>query len=530
MNGGDAMLALSPDGRYLAFVALTEGKRSLWLRALESDETKSVPGTEDVTYPFWSPDSRNIGFFAGGRLKRIEVAGGSPQTICDAPVGRGGSWGKDGRILVAPNLRGGLYLVSASGGPLTQVTNPRQDIYGHRWPFLLPDGKHFLFSTPENGLYGGSLDSKGESLLVSGAGGGAYADGYLFYVREGTLFAQRFDPQRLQLSEQPVTISSGMGDFSERGYGVFSLSKNGILAFRTGEVQAQLTWFDRSGRQLGTIGAPDYFTEFDISKDQQRLAADRGTLAGQSDIWVLDLPRGNLSRLTHRPGFTVSPVWSPDGRSIAFASSHNGHEDLFEVDSGGAGAERLLYESTGDKYTDDWSRDGKFVLFEEEPTAGKSDLWVLPISGDHKPFPYLQNSFLKAHARFSPDGRWVAYSSDESGISEIYIESFPAGHGKWKVSDRGGDQPYWSWNGNEIFYMGIDRKLTAVSVRLRGGVEASSPKQLFQTHVPYPAVTDERNNFVPSHDGHRFLVNTIDERLGLRPVTVVVNWKAIAER
>jgi Tol biopolymer transport system component len=531
VNGGDGMLALSPDGHYLAFVALTEGTRSLWLRTLDSEVVKNLPGTEDAAYPFWSPDSRNIAFFAGGMLKKIDVAGGSPQTICDAPVGRGGSWGPDGRILVGPNIKSGLYMVSAAGGRLTQVTDPpKPTSYGHRWPFFLPDGEHFLFSIFGDGLYAGSLKSKDHQLLVSGASNGAYADGYVFYVKEGTLFGQRFDPKRFQVSEQPITISSGMGNFNGRSYGVFSISQNGVLAYRTGEIRAQLTWFDRSGKQLGTVGPPDYFTEFDLSADNERLVSSRGTLAGSSDIWILDLARGNLSPLTHRGGSTGSASWSPDGKSIVFTSDHNGRTDVFQTDLSGAGEEKLLYESDGDKYVDDWSRDGKFVLFEEEPPDGKSDLWVMPMTADHKPFPYLQSSFIKAHARFSPDGRWVAYGSNESGTSEIYVESFPAGHGKWKLSNQGGDQSYWSRNGKELFYISLDRKLMAVPVRIGAAFEAGVPKALFQTHVPYLTVADERNNFLPSHDGQRFLVNNIDEQAGLRPITVVVNWKALVKR
>jgi dipeptidyl aminopeptidase/acylaminoacyl peptidase len=412
---------------------------------------------------------------------------------------------------------------------LTQITDPRKDTYGHRWPFFLPDGKHFLFSTPEDGLRAGSLDSKDQPLLVPGAGSGNYADGYLFFVKQGTLFAQRFDPERLRFSEQPVPVSSGMGDFNERSYGVYSLSQSGVLAFRTSEVHAQLTWFDRSGKPVGVVGPSDYFTEFDVSADQGRLVTNRGTLAGSSEIWTFDLARGNLSRLTHRAVYTVSPLWSPDGKSIVFASGAHGRMNLYETDSSGASEEKLLYASDDDKYPDDWSHDGKFVIFEEEPAHGASDLWVLPMAGDRKPYPFLQNSFLKAHARFSPDGRWVAYGSDESGVSEIYVESFPAGRGKWKISDHGGDQPYWRWDGRELFYLGLDRKLMTVAVKLGATLGPGPPRELFQTHVTYPTVADERNNYVPSHDGQRFLINNIDEQSGLRPVTLMVNWKAFVK-
>ena len=523
---GDGMLAIAPDGHNLAIVASVKGQRWLWMRDLYTGEMEKLQGTTDATFPFWSPDSRFLGFFDGSNLKALTVAGGSVRTIVPVTQGRGGSWGKDGTILLAPNIDSGLYQVSADGREMkpVELSVARSDT---RLPTFLPDGKHFLFVLRGDGLYGAMLGEKDAKLLVKGAGSGSYSNGYLFYVREGTLSAQRFDPEKLGLSGEASAVTSGMGNYYRRGYHVFTVSDNGPLLFRKGGVLAQLTWFDRSGKKLGTVGPADQFTQIEISPNEKRLLAERGTVSGDPRVWMFDLEHD--SETAFGDTGTLYPVWSPDGKKAALMGQVSGGSAtaaMFMKDVNGGGAE-LLYGGEGEFDIDDWSRDGKYIMTEHAGGGVGSNLWVFPVEGDHKPYPYLKVPYYMSHGRFSPDGKWVAYVSDESGQPQVYVASFPAGHGKWQISNRGGDQPMWRWDGKELYYLALDRTLTAVAMKTGATVEAGTPVGLFGTTVPYSGMTDYRNNYAPTHDGQKFLVNTLDERAGQKPYTVILNWQAL---
>ncbi|PYQ10648.1 MAG: hypothetical protein DMH00_10485 [Acidobacteria bacterium] len=535
-------ISVSPDGRRLAFVAMgPDGRTLLWLRPLDSYAAQPLVGTEGAAWPFWSPDNRSLGFFAQGKLKRIDAAGSLLQTLCDASDDpRGGTWNQDGIILFSPNFGSPLHQVSAGGGTSTPVTalDASQAETSHRWPSFLPDGRHFIYlvrsAQPDHrGIYVASLNSKDARRLVSVESSAAYAaPGYLLFVRERILMAQPFDATKFQISGDSFPVAEGVGSFGESGptgYAPFSASGTGVLAH--GSVAArmtQLVWFDRTGQPLGPIGPPGTYTEPALSPDGQRVALGRDDpKTGRSDLWVLDLSRGVLSRFTFHPSNDYWAVWSPDGSRIVWASDRAGHDDLYLKPSSGASQDELLLESDHVKWPDDWSRDGRFIVYEESnPTNPKTlvDLWVLPLSADRKPFPFLRTEFNETHAQLSPDSRWMAYVSDESGRAEVYVQTFPRAGGKRQVSTDGGDQPQWRRDGRELFYLAPEGKLMAAEVKGGPTFEAAVPVPLFGVRVPAVSIGSFRNHFVVSPDGQRFLVNTIAEGASSSPITVVLNW------
>ncbi len=552
-NYGDS-LALSPDGRQLAFVVTGDpAEAGLWVRSLDSVTTRKLPDTDEASFPFWSPDSHSIGFFAHGKLKRIDVAGGPSQTLADASVDpRGGTWGPDGTILFGPNTTSPLFKVSAAGGPATPVTelDKTRGQTTHRWPWFLPDGRHFLYLARANlslsnqeqseGIFVGSLDSKEVKFLVSTKLFAAYASppsnargtaGYLLFVRDKTLMAQVFDPGKLQLSGEPVTVAEGVLSYPTQigptGYAAFSASANDHLSYLSGDSPVtQLAWLDRAGKLLGTLGPAGLFNQPMLSPDGQRVAMNNESL-GQGDIWILELKRGTSTRFTFDPARDVSALWSPDGTRIVFGSDRGGQWGLYQKISSGAGSDELLLRTGQTTFPDDWSLDGRFIIYEiDGGPKTKFDLWVLPLFGDRKPFPFLQTEFTEQHAQFSPDGRFIAYVSDESGRAEVYVQSFPASGGKWQVSTGGGDQPQWRRDGRELFYVAPDKNLMAVTDTLGATFEAGTPVQLFKTRVPQSTLIGERNNFAVAPDGQRLLVNNVVEDSASQPITVVLNWTA----
>ncbi len=543
---GDS-LALSPDGRQLAFVVTGgSGDTTLWVRALDVVSAQELPGTEGGAFPFWSPDSRFIGFFAQGKLKKIEATGGPVQTLADASADpRGGAWSPDGTILFAPNILLPLFKVPAAGGvasPVTELDKTREQT-SHRWPWFLPDGRHFIYFAVGNqkdaeGIYVGSLDTKEVKFLLnsklraayaSSAPGASGATGYLLFVRDRTLVAQSFDPSKLQLSGEPFTIAEGVLNYptgvGPTAYAAFSVSTNGHLSYLSGNAPVtQLAWLDRTGKLLGPIAAPGIYREPWLSPDGKRIVAGSGDTAEQ-DLWLLDSARGTTTRFTFDPASDVSAVWSPDGSHIAFASNRGGKHELYQKISSGAGSDELLLHTEGNAYPDDWSLDGRFILYElDGGPKTKYDLWVLPLAGERKPFPFLQTEFTETHAQFSPDGRWVAYASDESGRAEVYVQSFPASGGKWQVSTSGGDQPHWRRDGKELFYLAPDKRLMAGPVAAGASFEAGAPVALFPTRVPRADLTGDRNHFAVTPDGQRFLVNNLLEEGNTQPITLVLNW------
>ena len=533
-------MAISPDGRRLAFVASFEGREFLWVRPLDSLSAQALPGTEGVTGaspPFWSPDSRFIGFFAGGKLKKIEASGGPPQTLCDSSASRGGTWNRDG-VIIFGDTSGPLQRVSASGGepvPVLALDESRLET-SHRWPHFLPDGRHFLYfvrsgQTESRGVYVGSLDAKETKRLIPTAFNAAYAPpGFLLFMRNETLMAQPFDAEKLELTGEPSPVAEHVAYNMGLGRGAFSVSENGVLAFRTGSGDRdQLLWFDRGGKQIGSLGAVGLYFSLWLSPDERQVAVERSDpQTGTPDIWLFDLARGIPSRFTTDPAGDTSPLWSPDGSRIVFSSSREGVRNLYQKMASGGGTEEVLLKSREEKVADDWSADGQLIVYQVLNPKTKWDLWVLPMSGDRQPFPFLQTEFNEWQSQLSPDGKWIAYISDESGSPEVYVQTFPISGGRVRVSTGGGNQPKWRRDGRELFYIAADRKLMAVDVKPGATFEAGVPRPLFDTRVL--TLTDFRNHYVVTADGQRFLICSTDEVTSAPPISVVLNWSAGLKR
>jgi len=533
-TGASAPVNISPDGQQVAFVAVSEeGKTLLWVRSLDALTAQPLAGTEGASAPFWSPDSRSLGFFAGGKLKKIDESGGPPITLCDAPDNRGGTWNSDGLILFAPINTSVLEKVSASGGVPSPATVLGQGELGHIRPSFLPDGRHFLYSTiaPRPGLGGpiflGSLDSAERKVLFNANSANAlYSQGYLLFLRETTLVAQPFDARRLVLTGDAFPIAERIRtSTSTQPYGYFSASENGALVYQTGAETAssQLQWFDRTGKQIGALGDPAAYRSVELSPDGKRVSVSILDEAGKGeDIWLYDVARGLRTRFTFGPANAFA-VWSPDGNRIVFASRRKGSFDLYQKDSSGAGNEETLLEDNLNKYPVSWSPDGRFLLFESLGSSRSSELFALPLTGDRKPFPLLQTQFGERDGQISPDGRRVAYRSNESGRNEIYVASFPGPGGKWQISTAGGYFPRWRHDGSEIFYLTPDNRLMAASVNGKGtGFEVSAVKPLFATRI----VVGGGYQYDVSADGQRFLINAAPEQAASAPITVVLNWTA----
>ena len=527
------LFAVSPDGLRVTFVGTdASGKTLLWIRSLDSPNAQPLSGTDEAYYPFWSADSRSIGFFAGGKLKKIDLTGGPPQTLCNAINGRGGTWNREGVIVFAPTTTDPLYRVSASGGeptPVTTLDRSRQES-DHRWPYFLPDGRHFLYSAQggHSGIYIGSLDTKENNRQLSDANSdAAYAPpGYLLFLRESTLMAQAFDADKLQVTGDPFPIAEQVG-YTVLGYkSLFSVSQTGVLAYSNiNSWKTQLAWIDRSGRQVSVVGQPGYHFQTTLSPDEKQIAVDDLDSQGNRDIWLIELSRGNPSRFTFDPSIDAFPVWSPDGSSIVFVSNRGGVFNLYQKPTSGASNEELLLKTDSGGFPMDWSADGRFLLFMVTDPKTRFDLWVLPMFGDRKPFPVLQTEFNERSGRFSPDGRWIAYASDESGTYQIYVQGFPGGGSKWQVSTNGGNWPMWRRDGKELYYVSADRKIMAVEVKGEGTTfERGLPQALFDVHPA--SLINAQARFAVTGDGQKFLVNNTIGDATSAPVAVVLNWTA----
>jgi len=521
--------ALSPDGQRAAFVAAGDGQPRLWVRSLNSTTVQPLQGTEGATYPFWSPDGRSIGFFAAGKLKRLDLAGGLPQVLADAPNGRGGTWG-DGTILFS-TTGSAVKRVSASGGDVTFATTIAGHILNHRFPVFLPDHRQFLFSAQgspeEHGIYLGSLDAPGIKRLVADDSAAASLPGWLIYVRQGTLIGRRFDMARAEVSGDPVTIANL--DVPEFGFGAFSISTSGLIAYRAvGTSHSQLTWFDRSGRVISEAGAVDAnaLSHPEVSPDGRRIAVDR-SVQGNTDVWIMEGARS--TRVTFDAGVDHAAIWSPDGNRLAFDSSRTntpGHQFFWKPSSGAGGDEQLIATIPGDKGLNDWSADGKYILYAAQDPKNAYDLWVLPLDGDRKPRLFLSTSFTEQQGRFSKDGRWIAYQSNESGQFEIYVRPFPGPGGQWQISTAGGITPRWRRDGRELYFISPDGQLMAASVSSAGTTFASeAPVALFRTRIlEGGSPGDFRGQYDVAPDG-RFLINTIADE-SVAPIRLLLNWNA----
>jgi serine/threonine protein kinase len=513
--------AVSPDGRYLVFAATDSGQDApdrLFLRALDQSDAHPLAGTERARLPFWSPDSRSVGFFAAGRLHRVDIAGGPPQALTSAAAPLGGAWSADGTILFAPNTVSPLFRVTASGGqavPATTLENPRQA--SHRRPSFLPDGRRFLFQAvgveqDASGLYLGSLDGGAPTRLAAADGGGAFlAPDRLVFVQQGNLVARRFDLARGVLTNDVITLATSVGPFS--------VSPSGTIAHRADRRdQTRMAWFDRTGHLVGQLAA--VLNGPEISPDGRHLTGDR-TVAGNRDVWLMDAVRGGLTRLTSHSAVDGYPLWSPDGGRIAFHSQRNGTIDLWIRPSNGVGAEELLLATPDAEWPMHWSADGRFLLYQRSDLGAGFDLWALPMIGaDRTPIPVATAPFVERMGEFSPDGRWVAFETDESGRPEVVVQAFPEPHGRWPVSTEGGQAPRWSADGHEIYFVSLDGTLIAVPVLASGQTfEPGSATPLFQSHLP-PQVF--KYQYAVSRDG-RFLINFVVAEASALPINLILN-------
>ena len=524
-----ARVIVSPDGLRVAFIAkTTEGKREIWIRALDGVTAQPLGGTDGAVAPFWSPDSRFIGYFANGKLFKVDASAGRPQSLCDVGETRGGAWNRDGVILFAGAE--GLYRVSAQGGSPTLATKVDPKEEAHRWPYFLPDGRHFVFlgdaQTIENHhIRLGSLDSQETQILFGAVTRIAYAEpGYLLYVNQGALVARPFDAEKLKLTGDPTIVAEHVSEVGENHEFDFSVSDNGVLAYQSGSNQSQLVWFDRTGKNLGPVGEPDAYATVGLSADGRRAAVGMLDADGRhSDIWLVDLSRGTKSRLTFDPKSDGTPVWSPEGSRIAFYSVRggDGHANVY-VTAGAAGDDQLLLAADYDAVPTSWSPDGQSILFTRFG-KGHAGVWILPLSGDRQAKPLLQSTvFDQGAATFSPNGRFVAYTSNESGRFEVYVQSFPPSSDKWTVSSGGGALPLWRSDGKELFYLTEDGKVMSSETKFATKFESGVPQQLFQTRIKF----EQDYPYGAAPDGSRFLINIPADSNDPAPMIVVLNWSA----
>ncbi len=528
---------LSPDGTKLAFTARDDkSKVLLYIRALTSLTAQPLAGTEDATYPFWSPDGSELGFFAPGKLKKISANGGPSENICDALSGRGAAWSPDGTIVFTPSSTQPLFRVSAAGGlpePASKLDASRSE-NSHRWPSFLPDGRHFLFwgrssRNQENTLYVGELGSPQAKILAKTDSMAIYAAGYLLFMRDQNLMAQPFDPRRTQLSGEPVPIAEHVAINGATARPLFSASQNGTLIYQTGETSGgwNLLWWGRDGKLIGSAAQPDRYLFPTLSSDGTRLASMIFTGAlGNEDVWVFDLARGTSTRLTFSGNARGFPVWSADGKTVFYASNPQGMSHMYSKAADGSGTERVVLETDGTlELPASASPDGRYLVYlrrdiKNEPTY---QIWVLPLFGDGKPFPVVQNNFESQFPAISPDGKWMAYQSNESGRREIYVTAFPAGGAKWQVSTNGGTSPKWRRDGKELFFLDPSDKIVAVDVNTSGNaVHLGIPRDLFQT----VGIQRDFGPFDVTADGKKFLLNSGNLKEGSDPFTLVQNWPA----
>jgi Tol biopolymer transport system component len=535
----------SPDGRRIAFGSRdASGHQALWIRGLDGAALQRIGGSDGATgAPFWSPDGKFVGFVAQGKLKKVDASGGPVLNIATVQTNLGATWGKDNVIVLAPVNRTVLHRVSASGGTPEAITtlNASRKENSHRWPHFLPDGRHFLFTArsdvkENNIIYVGSLDSKEMKPLITAQSNAVYAaPGYLLFAQEGTLMAQRFDARALTLSGDPVPVAANIGHTTPSSVAMFSASADGrVLSYQPAVPRlARISWFDRAGHASEPIGPEKEFTELRLSPNgAMATVVIPDPDSGNRDIWLLDLGSGNLTRLTSNPANDWQVAWSPDSRRIAFASDRNGRSSIYSksIDSG---EETLLFQMPKQgAFPKGWSSDGRFLSMGVDGPDGTSHIWALPLAGDRKPFSLSQSSAREDSAVLSPDGQWIAYESDESGSTEIYVRPF-ARPGKVRLSDAGGAQPRWRRDGREVFYVAGNRDMSSVAVTsVQGGatISAASPKPLFPTcadaSTGTQVVVRPRATYDATADGTRFLLACGGPDANKPSIMVSVDWTA----
>jgi Tol biopolymer transport system component len=526
---------ISPDGRVIAFDATDEkGVTQIWIRTLDDLEPHPLAGTDGSTRPFWSPDSRYLGFIAGGKLKKVPIAGGPPQTLADTPTGSDGSWGTSDVILFDGQTSDPIRGVAATGGAPQDVIRPDPDhgIVGMGWPDFLPDGRHFLYLADgkkpgERSLMVASIDEKGPGRKVADAGSLAQfvSPGYLLFVREDSLLAQPFDAGSLKTTGEAVPLAEHLGP-TNVGLADFSASENGTVVYRSGfTARRRLVWTDRGGKPTGDADEPTDYRDTSLSPDGHTLAMTvDDPRSGNRDIWLRDLQRGVTSRFTFDAAQDADAVFSPDGKSIVFSSTRGGGSpDLYIKSAAGSGQATLLFKAGEPLLAQDWSRDGRWIALNRQGAKTGWDIWALSMDGPDKgkAIPVVQGPFVELRPSLSPDGHWMAYESNESGRSEVYARPFPGPGGKWQVSNAGGSEPFWSGDGREIYYVSPGSKLVAVPVTTGATFEAGQPRDLFDVRLQ-PILL--RNRWLVSRDGTRFLFLQPEGAARALPMTVVLNW------
>lgn len=527
--------ALSPDSRLLVFGARDLAGRSLlWVRPLDALEARPLPGTERATYPFWSPDSRFIGFFAESKLKKIAAGGGAVQTLGDARDGRGGAWSPKGIIVFAPDNEGPLHQIPAAGGAsvaVTPIDEPRRPGLSHRWPQFLPDGDHFLYNVlavpPQSAseVHVDSLGSRDTRRLLTNAANPVFvAATHLLFVREGTLMDVAFDPADLTTLGDPVPVAERVHRHRYRRNAAFTVTDR-ALVYLSEPVRedARLMWVDREGRDGGSVGAPRDYGGLRLSPGGERAAVEiRDVRTDDMDIWILELPRGVATRLTSGAQVNDCPNWGPGGDSILFGSNRSGRFDLHQR-ALGSSADEVVWQSERDKSPTDWSVDGRLVIFNQVgvPASTGWDIWFWSAESG-KAAPFLATAFNERDGRISPDGRWLAYSSDESGTFEVYVRSFPRPGFKRQLSGEGGSQPLWRRDGKELFYLAADGRLMAIATRLGPSFAADAPKALFDSRLA--ASSSDAPLYDATPDGRRFLLSLRQDPRVSPAMSVVLNW------
>lgn len=543
--------ALSPDGRQLVFAGNSStGVQQLWLRSMDQTTARQLAGTDDAIQPFWAPEGRSIGFFAGGRLKRLDLGTGLIQILAVAPAARGGTWSRGDVIVYAPGTATGLMRISAApGGQASPITQKLPGQYSNRWPQFLPDGRRFLFSTflgqPESrGLYLASLDGGAPRRLLTADEAGSFAPlyappGFLLMVRQSVLLARRFDPDHPEANAEALPIADKLGADAATFRASVSVSMNGVLAHRTGGIERrQLVWMDRSGRVLGHVGAPDddALSYPSLSPDGRHVAVSR-VVDGNGDLWIVDVARGTQRRFSTDPSPDLAPLWSPDGSQIAFRSARPGSFDLFIKSTTGPDDEQKVAVDGNLKSWLDWSSDGRTILYVSLDPVTAADVWAYPIGGDRKPFPVLRTPFDEVDAHFSPDGRWIVYRSNESGPYEIYVRPFPGPGTNQLVSTKGGQQPRWGRDGKEVFYLSPGGQMMAAAVKVSSdgrSITSGAPVALFPVRIASGTYVSTagaagRAQYDIARDG-RFLLNVGVDDYAQPPISVVLNWDALMKK
>jgi serine/threonine protein kinase len=519
--------ALSPNGRYLVYVAsIGSDAQQLWLRPLDSLTAESMPGTQGAEYPFWSPDSESIGFFANSTLKRIDVGGGPARALASAPHGRGGAWNRAGVILFSPDTQTGLFRVPAAGGdatPLTHVDTSQHEA-SHRWPEFLDDNRHFLYfvqaTSPGLHLVAiGDLESPTSRKLIASPLSASYVTpDRLLFVSDDALMSARFDANSARIVGEPTAIVSTIAG-SSNFHAAFSASRTGLLAYASSAASAELMWFDRTGKKGSSIGTPGEYVDFRLSPDDEQLAlAEVDPQSHRPDVRVLDLVRGSKLRLTSDAATDASPVWSPDGQQIVFRSNPGGLHDLYMKPANGAARSVPVLRTQYGKYPTDWTPDGRGIVYTDQRETG-SDIWLVSPDGT-KNTPLVLTPFSEMQGQASPDGEWLAYSSLETGRPEVYVRSFSGTSTRWQVSAGGGIDPRWRRDAQELFYISADSWMMSVSF---ADGRPAAPKRLFQVHVAPPG-DPYLSNYDVTADGERFLVKVPAHDITSTPIHIVANW------